>query len=173
MDEMFDTYTREGTYLGVRSKKECHTPGAPFYHKPAWVWIINSKNELLVQKRAACKKVQPNKWDMPSAGHVDAGETPLEGAIRETEEELGLKTEASEYRFLGEYIEDSCREIGQVFLLHCDRAAEEFVLQEDEVAEVKWLSFGEFKALLYSDDFTPFGNEYKDWVVEQLEAAMK
>ena len=39
------------------------------------VLLINSKNEILVQKRAACKKNHPNKWDMPSAGHVDAGET--------------------------------------------------------------------------------------------------
>lgn len=173
MEEFFDTYTRDGEYLGVRSKKECHAPDADFYHKPAWIWIVNSKNELLVQKRAACKRVQPNKWDMPSAGHVDAGETALEGAIRETREELGIETAAEEYRFLGEFIEDSCREIGQVFLLCRDIAVEEMTLQEDEVAEVKWLSSDEFKALLYSDSFTPFSNAYKDWVIGQLEAAMR
>ena len=43
-----------------------------------------------MQKRAATKKKSPNKYDMPSAGHVDAGETLLQAYVRETEEELGL-----------------------------------------------------------------------------------
>lgn len=49
----------------------------------------------------------PNKWDMPSAGHVKAGETILQGAIRETEEELGVKTKEDDHTFIKEYICDN------------------------------------------------------------------
>ena len=31
-------------------------------------------------------------WDMPSAGHVEAGESSIKGAVRETAEELGVIT---------------------------------------------------------------------------------
>ena len=43
---------------------------------------------------------------MPSAGHVVAGETSIEGAVRETYEELGIETKESDYKFIGEYIAD-------------------------------------------------------------------
>ena len=51
---------------------------------------MNEKGELLLQKRAANKKQNPNKWGV-CAGHIDAGETVEVSAIRELEEELGLK----------------------------------------------------------------------------------
>lgn len=56
MEEMLDVYTRDGKYLGVKTRSECHTENPGFYHKPAWTWVYNSKNEILVQKRAMCKK---------------------------------------------------------------------------------------------------------------------
>ena len=56
MEEIFDIYTREGKYLGKKEKSICHSSNPGFYHKPVWIWIINDKNEILVQKRAASKK---------------------------------------------------------------------------------------------------------------------
>ena len=97
MEEIFDVFTRDGEYLGTKPKSFCHSKKPCVYHKPVWIWIINDNNEILVQKRAACKKNHPNKWDMPSAGHVDAGETIIEGAIRETYEELGIQTKEDDY----------------------------------------------------------------------------
>ena len=100
MEEIFDIYTREGLYLGTKEKSICHSKNPGFYHKPVWIWIINSNNEILVQKRSHLKKNHPNEWDMPSAGHVIAGETSIQGAIRETYEELGIKTTESDYKFV-------------------------------------------------------------------------
>ena len=64
-----------GKYLGIKPKTECHSENPGFYHKPAWTRGYNSKGELLVQKRAMCKKRFPGLWDIPCAGNVDAGET--------------------------------------------------------------------------------------------------
>ena len=47
------------------------------------------------------------------------------------------------------------------------------VLQEAEVEEVKWLSFEEFKNLLYSDKWVPMDKAYKDMVVETLKKILK
>ena len=168
MEEILDIYTREGKYLGTAEKSKCHGINPGFYHKPVWIWIINSNNEVLVQKRAAVKKNFPNKWDIPSAGHVVAGETSIEGAIRETYEELGIITKAADYKYIDEYIMDEYFEIAQVYILKLDLEISEFKLQKDEVAEIKWLSYEEFKDLFYSDDFVPFGDEYKGLVLKLL-----
>ena len=74
MEELFDTYTRNGKFIGIKSKSFCHSKNLGVYHKTVWIWIINSNNEILLQKRAASKKKSSNKWDMPSAGHVRAGD---------------------------------------------------------------------------------------------------
>jgi len=173
MEEIFDVYTRDGEFLGTKTKSFCHSENPGVYHKPVWIWIINDNKEVLVQKRASCKKNHPNKWDMPSAGHVDAGETIIEGAIRETFEELGVKTREDDFEFICEFIADKSYEIAQVYLLHLNLKVEEFKLQPEEAAEVKWLSFDEFKKLFYSDEFVSFDDEYRDIVVKMLSEKLK
>lgn len=168
MEEIFDVYTRDGEYLGTKPKSFCHSENPGVYHKPVWIWIINDQKEVLVQKRATCKKNNPDKWDMPSAGHVDAGETIIEGAIRETYEELGVKTKEEDYKYLFEYIDDRTYEIAQVYLLYLNVKINNFKLQKEEVAEVKWLSFDEFKKLFYSNDFVKFNDDYREKVIKVL-----
>lgn len=168
MEEVFDIYTRNGEYIGTELKSICHSKNPRGYHKPVWIWIINSNNEILVQKRAANKKNHPNKWDMPSAGHVVAGETSIQGAIRETFEELGIQTKESDYKFVFEYIQDKSFEIAQVYLLKLNVDISKLNLQKDEVSEVKWLSYEEFKKVLYSNEFVPFDNEYKELVLKMM-----
>ena len=168
MDEIFDIYTRDGKYLWTAPKAVCHSENPGFYHKPVRIWIINSKNEILVQKRAATKKDDPNKRDMPSAGHVLAGETIVDGAIREVYEELGAKTKETDYKFICEKIVDETREIVQIYLLKLDLDIDEFKLQKEEVAEVKWLTYNDFKELFYSEDFVEHSDEYREFTLKYI-----
>ena len=165
MEEIFDIFTRDGKHVGTKKESVCHGANPGFYHKPVWIWIINSKNEFLLQKRSSKMKRFPNKWDMPSAGHVKAGETILQGAIRETEEELGVKTKEEDYTFIGEYICDNAWELGQVYLLKLDLKLEDFKLQEEEVDEIKWVTFNEFENIIFSDEFTGIDIEYKRFIL--------
>ena len=43
MEEILDIYTRDGKHLGTKTREECHKDNPGFYHKPVWIWIINSK----------------------------------------------------------------------------------------------------------------------------------
>lgn len=56
-----------------KKKQQAHEDGN--FHRTAHVWIINDKNELLLQKRSASKKSHPNCWDISGAGHIRAGES--------------------------------------------------------------------------------------------------
>lgn len=169
MEELLDIYTKDGKYVGIMSREECHKKDCIYYHKPAWTWVYNDKKEILVQKRASCKKTLPNYWDMPCAGHVDAGEDTIDGVIREAKEEIGLILNKEDCKFMFEYLEEDCHEIGQVYFVKSNKAIEEFKLQIEEVSEIKWLNFDEFKKLLYSDKWVPYDKEYKDKVVAEFE----
>ncbi len=170
MEEMLDTFDIDGNFLGAKTRRFCHSENPGVYHKPVWIWIINDKGEILVQKRALTKKKSPGKWDMPSAGHVDAGENCLTACVRETEEELGLKVKSNEFIFLKEYLNQKGWEIVQIYLLKNNTTEKDFVLQTEEVEQVKWLSYNEFVKLLYSNEFCNHEKEYKDWVCEMLKS---
>lgn len=106
---------------------------------------------------------------MSSAGHVVAYESPICGAIRETYEELGIKTVCDDYKFICEYIDDRTFEIAQVYLLKIDINIDNLILNKDEVSEVKWLPYNEFKNLFTSSEFVPFKDDYRKIVFRLLE----
>ena len=168
MEEMLDTFDINGNFLGIRTRSFCHSENPGVYHKPVWIWIVNDNNEILVQKRAITKKQSPGKWDMPSAGHIDAGESPIQGCVRETEEELGIKCKPEDFVFLRQIVNQRGWELVQVYLLKTNMRAEDMKLQSEEVECVKWLKYDEFVKLFYSEEFCNHEKDYKDWVCDVL-----
>ena len=164
MDEMLDTFDVNGNFLGVNTRDFCHSGNPGVYHKTVWIWIVNSKKEILVQKRSSLKDPYPSKWDMSSAGHIGHGESYLHGCEREVLEELGVQIDANEFICLKDFVDEVGMELVRVYLLNKDIDLTDFVLQEEEVECVKWLGYGEFIKLLYSEDFSNHSLEYKDWV---------
>ena len=65
----------------------------------AGLFLFNSKGNIILQKVALTKRADPGKWSYSAAGHVDAGETYEQAALRELSEEMGIK--ATKIDFLG------------------------------------------------------------------------
>ena len=87
MEEYFDVLNEKGEYTGkIESREKCHREG--LWHKAVVVFIINSKGQVLLQKRSANKKLWPNTWDVTAGGHVLAGEFGFQSILRECEEEV-------------------------------------------------------------------------------------
>ncbi|MEK7187714.1 MAG: NUDIX domain-containing protein [Patescibacteria group bacterium] len=159
MEEYVDVLDEAGNLTGQKKlKSEVHRDGD--WHRSIHLWIINSKRELLIQRRAAQKENHPNMWDIPSAGHISAGEDPITAALRETEEELGLKLETSEIEHLftvaqtgvtnnGTFINN---EFNDVYMVQKDIDISQLSLQEEEVAEVRFISFLELERAIESKD---------------------
>ena len=173
MEELFDVFDINGNHLGIKPKSFCHSQNPGVYHKPVWIWILNNKGQILLQKRAETKKWLPNKWDSSATGHVSAGETMLQGCQREVLEELGINTKEDEFEFWGEYLAETVWELGQVYKLENNFETTQMKMQVEEVSEIKWFDFDDFVKLFYSDDFVPYDKEYKDMIVERLQSHFK
>ena len=167
MEEMLDIYNFDGKHLGILSREECHTKNAGVYHKPVWVWVKNSNGEILLQKRAKSKR-EAGKWDLAVAGHVVAGETILEACIRETREELGVKTVSSDFVFLKEIIRKDHWELVQVYLLILNKGIDELTPDSSEIEDLKWVKYSEFKKLVESSEFSKESYVYRDWLLDVL-----
>jgi len=64
-------------------------------------FIINSKGQLWIPRRAADKRVFPLCLDVSVGGHVESGETYEQTFRRETMEELNIDINKADWRFLG------------------------------------------------------------------------
>ena len=86
--ELIEIVDENGNFTGqVMDKEEAHDKN--LLHNELGIFIINDKKEILLEKRSANKRFNPNKWGL-CAGHVDAYETLEEAALREIKEEVGL-----------------------------------------------------------------------------------
>ncbi len=137
-EEMLDTYDRDGHFLGVKSRHACHYEDTQSYHHVVCIWVLNDRGEILVQKRAADKESNPNLWDNACGGHISAGESPLQGCVREIGEELGLPTQPTDFHFLTDWVYPEKRHFMHVYYLRTNRTPAEFVLQAEEVAAVQY-----------------------------------
>jgi 16S rRNA (adenine1518-N6/adenine1519-N6)-dimethyltransferase len=59
-------------------------------HRAVHILLVNHRGELLLQKRSYRKDRFPRHWDSSAAGHVDAGESYQDCAMRELQEETGV-----------------------------------------------------------------------------------
>lgn len=87
-DEVFDVVNEADEVIGQSSRKEIHEKG--LIHRAVHILVRNKHGDILLQKRSPWKDRHPGVWDSSAAGHVDAGETYTQAAIREIGEELGM-----------------------------------------------------------------------------------
>lgn len=141
--ELIDIFDENNNPTGViKEKYEAHEE--ELFHRTAHVWIINNKNELLLQKRSAKKKSEPNCWDISGAGHISAGESVIEGALRELSEELGVITEETNLEYIATIKSTKNPknlEFQYVYLLRTEMKIEEYVFKDEEVSEVKYVYY--------------------------------
>lgn len=148
MEELFDVLNEKGQYTGkIENRKKCHRDG--LWHKAVVVFIINSKGQVLLQKRSANKRMWPNMWDVTAGGHVSAGEFGFQAIIRETKEELGIELNKEEITFIGSTISTNCKgdiisnHFNECYIVNKDIDETKLKLQIEEVSEVKWINRNE------------------------------
>ena len=100
--------------------------------------------EFLWQKRAETVDRSPGYYDLSAGGHINLGETIVEGAIREAREEIGLTIKPSDLQFA--FTKPfSKQRFAWVFMVDWTGKPEEFHFNDKEVSEVKWVPYGELK----------------------------
>jgi dipeptidase E len=124
------------------------------------LWITDNEGKILLARRAFNKVHDPGKWGPAVAGTVEEGETYEENIIKETEEEIGLK-DIKPIIGIKKRRKAKWNYFAQEFLLTLPTDFNDFKIQEDEVAEVKWFSEEELRRELKEspDDFLKWIHE--------------
>ncbi len=156
MAEYWDVYDKDRNPVGRTHRRGVKIKHGD-YHIICEAWLL-CKGKLLVTQR------HPDKnygcmWEC-TGGAVKAGETSIEGIIREVREEIGLIISESDLTYRG------CA-TGNNFFIDCyqlsaDIEPEKLKLQKEEVINAKFVTLDEFKKMHRQRKLIPNLYEYME-----------
>ena len=152
----------EDNEIGYRSKADCHD-GAGVLHRAFSLFLFNEKGELLMQQRAAQKRLWPGYWSNSCCSHPRRGESLPVATMRRLDDELNITAELEyvyhfsyEARF-GEA--GSENELCHVYLGHFDG---EIRPNDSEIENVRLISASDL-----DDELVEQPLKFTPWFVQE------
>ncbi|MBR4096714.1 MAG: NUDIX domain-containing protein [Oscillospiraceae bacterium] len=151
--ELWDLYDENRNPTGREHIRGNEIPDG-CYHLVVHVWIRNSKGQYLISQRSANRPTFPLMWETVG-GSVQKGETSLQGAIREVQEEVGIDIIGTENNLVFSQVRKQINgkkfnDILDVWLFEYNGEVKLDNATTDEVAQTKWLTVAEIKELYES-----------------------
>jgi len=117
-----------------------------YWHESVGVIVVNEVNKILCTLR----QIFPFAYTIP-AGHLDKGEKPKKAALRELEEETGIKVERG-LETIGKFSipGDSCRRGSDHHKWHLYRlkvSKTNYIKLSDEASNTHWYTLDELKKM--------------------------
>ena len=152
--EFWDIYDKNKKKTGKIVKRDEYKFKDGEYHIVVTGIIINSKNEILISKRAKYKKLGL-MWEC-NGGSILSGETSLDGIIRELKEELGIEFSKNEAIFLKEIRRDDVpADFKDLWLFRKDINIEDITFPDGESIDVKWVTINDFLKMKENKEIVP------------------
>lgn len=130
--------------IGLMPKMQAHEEAV--LHRAFSVFVINDKNEIMLQQRAAHKYHSPLLWTNTCCSHQRSGETNIQAGKRRLQEEMGFSVELKElFSFIYKAPFDNGlteHELDHVMVGYSNQNPE---INKDEVEAWKWMGISEIK----------------------------
>lgn len=125
------------------------------HHRVTYILVFDTKGNLLIQKRTDDKAFCPGYYGITTGGVVERGETYIDSAHRELQEELGFDAPLeSQGVFLTEG--EGFKIWGKIYTCYYDPAIQgELTLQPKEVASIHEMSIENILENAHNLAFTP------------------
>lgn len=135
-EEIFDVVNEHDAVVDQLPRSEVHRRG--LLHRAVHILVFNSNGKVFLQKRSMSKDTHPGTWDSSTSGHVDSGEDYDESAVRELDEEIGLKIANAPERL---FKIDACAETDQEFVwVYRTNSEGPFTLHPEEIETGDWFT---------------------------------
>jgi isopentenyl-diphosphate Delta-isomerase len=130
--------------IGLMNKMEAHEKA--ILHRAFSVFVLNEKNEVMLQQRAHHKYHSPLLWTNTCCSHQRAGETNIEAGTRRLYEEMGFKTDLKElFHFIYKAPFDNGLTEHELDHVMIGYYANDPIINPDEVEQWKWMKIEEIK----------------------------
>lgn len=182
MDELIDILDAAGNPKGISlMKSEAHQKG--LFHSTVHIWFYTSNGQVLLQQRGKNKNTFPLLWDVSVAGHVGSGEIIETSAVREVEEEIGLKIKPLDLLKIGVFKSTQKHsenlvdcEFHHTYISRLQVPLEDLKKQESEVEGLALISIDQFRKELLVEKpykYVPHSQDYYRTIIKSLEKGVK
>lgn len=111
--------------------------------------ITDEENKIVVPKRSSNRRIFPNCYDFSVGGHVNSGESYIEAAYRELEEELGISNvELKEVAYFSPFKSES-NTFQKVYFLKYNKEIINY--DNDGIDKIYYMSIEEIKKLMITE----------------------
>lgn len=155
MEELIDIYDVNKNKTGKVENRHTYKLKKGEYYLVSDAIIINSKNEILLTRRAQ-NKINGLLWE-GVGGCTIAGETQIDTILREIKEEIGVaftKKEAILFKEIRRDEELTSR-FKEIFIFRKDIDLKDIQLQKEEVIDAKWVTIDEFMNMYEKNELIP------------------
>ena len=170
MEEQIDVLNADGTPAGFScGRGKVHAEG--LWHRTVHIWAFDSNRRILFQLRSRVKENNPGLLDTSCAGHILAGDSSVNAAVRELQEELGVHKSSRDLEYLfeakhesvlngGSYLDNEYYDVYRITL--SDDETKSLVPQPGEVDGFVWMTREEFfaKHKLHPEKFVEHPKDY-------------
>lgn len=158
MSGMIDVLSASGLRTGeVLPRAEIHRLGKR--HRAVRLYLLNGRNELLLQRRSSTVDHGANLFSISVVGHIDAGESSAQTVRREVWEELGVDASHWQIDFLFSHYQEAILgehyidcQFNDVYVARVELDPIQIHFDPAEVVEVKFVPFVEFQAMLADEN---------------------
>jgi len=154
MEEFFDVVDEKGSVVDKKPRSVVHSQG--LLHRGVYFFVFGKDYKVLVSQRSATKDVFPEYWSILLGGHLSAGETFEEAAVREILEETGVENEIFFITDYKNFWNKKDLELAKVYGVIAD---ENFKIDKSEVKQCFFLALEEAKKLLATKKTLPETND--------------
>jgi len=145
--EYFYVVDEDDNVIGAASREECHS-NAKLIHRSVYIFLVNSRGEILIQRRSVNKDLYPGFYTASATGHVNYGEDYDIAAKRELREELGVDAPLRRLCKVKSF-SDVEREISMIYVCRYDGPIR---FDRNEIDEVVFMSIDDIERSLKTGD---------------------
>lgn len=151
--EMWDLYDKNEVKTGQTITKRFGGIPDGYFHIVVETLVKHTDGTYLVMQRDFNKKESPGVYEGSAGGSILAGESKIDGAIREVFEETGLRVKKIEPTYY--FINEEKGVINQGYLALVDEPSKTVIYQEGETIHHQWLTLEELKAFIKTLAYNP------------------
>jgi isopentenyl-diphosphate delta-isomerase len=145
--------------IGQMGKEACHD-GSGHRHRAFSVWVMDEQDRILVQKRAAQKRLWPDYWSNTCCSHPNVGETTNFAVKRRLQQELQMQVRDLNWHYSFNYqrpFENAGSE-NEHCHVYLATVASKPEANLDEISDLRWLTFTELDRDIHqnADQWTPW-----------------
>lgn len=151
LQEKFYLVDKNDQVLGSITRKKAHADKTKI-HRSVFVIVLNSKDQILLQKRSLHKDTAPDHWTISVGGHVTFGDTYKKAALKEAKEELNItpqiKFVTKTHSNLGYE-----QEMSVIYKAKLDKTPTNF--DKTEISKLQWVNLKDLPKFVKTNPISP------------------